>query len=109
MHLEDRIEKLEAEISELREQLNIFVKKPAGYTVNELAHELHRTPISVYRWIKHGRIAALKDPSGYWRISHEEYERYQTHGLKPPYGSKRRRGRPKRDAYYFNPDTDICD
>ncbi len=60
----------------------------AYYTVDEFASLVGRRPFTVRQWCNLGRIYAERSmthtgPSQRWAISHEEYLRFQRHGLFP--------------------------
>ena len=82
MHVEERLEKIEA-------ILTAFVERRTAkdfYEVHEFARLVGRSCLTCREWCRLGRIRARKKDSGRgahtaWAISHEELQRYQREGL----------------------------
>ncbi len=51
------------------------MNEPDFYLVEELAEKLRLNKMTIYRWIKTGKLTAFKIGKGY-RITSEEFERF---------------------------------
>lgn len=58
------------------------MEKNEYYTPNELASTLRVSRQAIYKWIKKGRIRAVRVGED-WRIPAEEYERVKEEGVPP--------------------------
>src|SRR5438045_631782 len=85
---DERFQRMEATLEDLRDfLLNQHTVKEC-YTVEEIAEILGKSRFTVREWCRHGRLRAVKGQAGRgaekeWRISHEELLRYQNEGLIP--------------------------
>jgi hypothetical protein len=84
MTLEERLDNIEALLTSLVERSRIR----EWYTTEQFASLIAKAEFTVREWCRKGRVHAEKALGGRgsfsaWRISHDEYLRYQREGLLP--------------------------
>ena len=89
------LERIESTLAEMMALLNELVASSrssiatkAAYSAAEVATILGKRPYTIREWCRLQRINATKRPwgrgnEGEWEISHEELERFRSHGLLP--------------------------
>ena len=88
-------------LDDMIELLQELVKRPSPqdwYSTAAFARLTNLSDFTVREYCRLGRINAVKKGSGRgrcleWTISHEEFLRYQEHGLLPPDATRNRPGK----------------
>jgi hypothetical protein len=91
LDLHTLLEKMERRLVRIEEAItnqSVAEFRKEWYSIAEAAEILGRAPFTVREWARHGRVNALKRPSGRgkskeWMISCREIERIQNKGLLP--------------------------
>ncbi len=83
-----RLERIETQVAEVRDQLASQKTVKAHYSTAEVAEALGKAEFTVREWCRHGRIRAEKRPCGRgrsqeWMINHDELTRIRNEGLLP--------------------------
>jgi hypothetical protein len=86
-----RLDKIDADLSEIRKKLDAIVDAKSmkdWYTTVEVARLTGKAEYTVREWCRQGRIQARKKPcgrgkAGEWLISHDELTRFMNEGLLP--------------------------